>query len=79
MIGYIRSFESNTAMSFEFSDKKLLKKYNKIWKNLLKIIFDSEKIYGDNDKHITTKIKTYDDNVNTNFQDKGMPKEKASC
>ena len=41
--------------------------------------FDRELVYGDNDKYITIKIKVYDDNVNTNFQDKGMPKEKASC
>ena len=80
MIGYVRSFESNTTMSFKISDKQLLKKYNQIWKkvkNLLKIKFDSEPVYGDNDKYIKTKIKIYDGNVNTNFQDKGMPKEKA--
>ena len=81
MIGYVKSFESNMAMSFKISDKQLLKKYNQIWKkvkNLLKIKFDSEPVYGDNDKYIKTKIKIYDGNVNTNFQDKGMPKEKAS-
>ena len=32
MIGYVRSFESNTTMSFKISDKQLLKKYNQIWK-----------------------------------------------
>ena len=81
MIGYVRSFESNTAMSFKISDKQLLKMYNQIWKkvnNLLKIKFDSEPIYGDNDKYVKTKIKIYDGDVNTNFQDKGMAKEKAS-
>ena len=44
----------------------------------MKIKFDSEPVYGDNDKYIKTKIKIYDVKVNTNFQDKGMPKEKAS-
>ena len=73
MIRYVRSFESNTTMSFKISDKQLLKKYNQMWKkvkNLLKIKFDSD---------IKTKIKIYDGNVNTSFPDKGMPKEKASC
>ena len=40
MIGYIKNFESNTAMTFKITDKHLLKKYNQIWKkvkNLLKI------------------------------------------
>ena len=69
------------AMSFKISDKQLLKKYNQIWKvvkNLLKIKFDSEPNCGDNDKYIKTKIKIYDGNLNKNFQEKGIPKEKAS-
>ena len=60
MIGYVRKFEGNTTMSFKISDKQLLKKYNQIWKKvkkLLKITFDSEPVYGDNDKYIKTKIK----------------------
>ena len=32
--------------------------------------FDSEPIYGDNDKHTKTKIKSYGGNVNTNVQGK---------
>ena len=81
MIEYVKSFESNTTTSFKISDKQLLKKQNQIWKkvkNLLKIKFDSEPVYGDNDKYIKTKIKVYESNVNINFQDKGMSKEKAS-
>ena len=53
MIGYVRKFEGNTAMYFKTSNKQLLKKYNQIWKRfekLLKIEFDSEPVYGDNDK-----------------------------
>ena len=60
MIGYVKSFESSMAMSFKISDKQLLKKYNQIWKKvkkLLKITFDSEPVYGDNDKYIKTKKK----------------------
>ena len=82
MIGYVRKFEDNTTMSFKINDSKLLKKYNQIWKKvekLLKINFNSEPIYGDNDKYIKTKIKIYGGSVNTNFQGKKMPKEKAPC
>ena len=41
-------------MSFKISNKKLLKKYNQIWKRvekLLKIESDSEPVYGDNDNN----------------------------
>ena len=30
MIGYVKHFDSNKAMSFKVSDNKLLKKYNKM-------------------------------------------------
>ena len=54
MNGYVRKFEGNTTMYFMISDKQLLKKYNQIWKRfkkLLKIEFDSESVYGENDKY----------------------------
>ena len=60
--------------------KKLLKKYNQIWRRvekLLKIEFDSEPVYGDNDKFIKNKI--HAGNMITNFQSKKMSKEKAPC
>ena len=41
----------------------------------MNIEFDSEPVYGDNDKYIKTKIKLYEDRVNTNFQDKKIPKK----
>ena len=50
MTGYVRKFEGNTIMSFKISNKKLLKKYNQIWKRvekLLKIDFDSKLVYSD--------------------------------
>ena len=81
MIGYAKNFESNTTIPFKICDKQLLKKCSQIWKkvkNLLKIWFDSEPVYGDNDKYIRTKLKIYGGNVNINFQDKGIPREKAS-
>ena len=62
------------------TDNKLLKKYTKIWEkvsNLMNIEFDSEPVYGDNDKYIKTKIKMYENKVNINFQGKEVPKENA--
>ena len=45
----------------------------------MSIKFDSEPVYGDNDKYIKTKIMIYEDNVNTNFHGKKIPKENTSC
>ena len=44
----------------------------------MNIEFDSEPVYGDNDKHIKSKRNSYGDKVNTNFQGKKTPKENAS-
>ena len=82
MTDYVRKFEGNATMSFKISDKQLLKKYNQVWKKvekLLQIEFDSEAVYGDNDKYIKTKRKICASSMITNFQSKKMPKEKASC
>ena len=78
LIGYVKHFDSNKTMSFKVGDNKLSKKYNKIWEkisNLMNIEFDSEPVYGDGDKYIKTKIKMYEDRVNTNFQGKKVPKK----
>ena len=45
----------------------------------MNIKFDSEPVYGDNDKYIKTKIKLYGDKINTNFEGKKIPKENALC
>ena len=69
-------------MSFKITDKQLLKKYNQIWKwieKLLKIEFNSEPVYGDNDKYIKTNIKIYAGSMITNLKSKKMPKEKVLC
>ena len=82
MTGYVRKFKGNTTMSFKISNKQLLKKYNRIWKKdekLLKIEFDSEPVYGDNDKYIKTKIKICAGSMITNFRSKKLPKEKVPC
>ena len=80
MTGYVTKFERNTTMSFKNNDSKLLRKYDQIWKRvekLLKIEFYSKAIYGENDKYVKTKIKIYDCRMNTNFQGKKIPREKA--
>ena len=47
----------------------------------MKIDFNTKTSYGDNDKYIKTKIKTYKDSIITNFYYKNgfkkIPKEKA--
>ena len=34
MIGYVKNFDSCKTMSFKVNDKKLLKKYDKIWEKI---------------------------------------------
>ena len=66
----------------KISNKELLKKYEQIWKRtekLLRITFDSKHVYGDDEKHIKTKIKTNGDSVITSFHSKKTPKQKAPC
>ena len=66
MIGYVKCFDSNKTMSFKVSDKKLLKKYTKIWEKVGSLInkeFNNELVYGGSDKYIKKKIKTYGDKV----------------
>ena len=78
MTGYARKFNENATISFIVKDKKLLKKYSKIWEaieGLMKI----NPVYGEDVKCIKTKIKTYAGNIITNFHNKKMPKEKAPC
>ena len=45
---------------------------------LFKINFNSQPIYGDNDKYIKTKIKIYGASINTNFQGKKKGKRKST-
>ena len=82
MTGYAKKFNDNATMSFIVKYKKLLKSYTKIWEaieKLMKINFESNPVYGDDVKYIKTKIKTYAGSIITNFHNKKMPKEKATC
>ena len=69
MTGYVRKFDNNKTMSFTVSDKQLLKNTTQYWKkvkHLLNIRFESELVYGGNEKYIKT-IKTYGGSVITSF------------
>ena len=53
MIGYVKCFDSNKRMSFKVSNKKMIKKYIKIWEKISSLLnkeIDSEPVYGNNDK-----------------------------
>ena len=80
MIRYLKEFNDSMAMPLRVDDSKLFKKYCKIWKTikgLLGIEIDSEPVYGDSDFYIKTKIKKFGNKVNTNFQEKEVPKENS--
>ena len=79
MTGYINKFfeneiKSKITTSLMVKDKQLLKNYNKIWREierLMSVDFDNRPTYGDDDdKYIKTKIKTYEDSITTNFYNK---------
>ena len=38
MNGYVQKFEGNATMSFKINNKKLVKKYNQIWKRVEKLL-----------------------------------------
>ena len=85
MTDYINKFDKATiTISLQVKDKKLFKNYNKIWKKIEKLMdidFNTKPTYGDdNDKYIKTKIKTYKNNITTNFYNKKgskkVPEEK---
>ena len=79
MTGYAKCFDNNKTISFKVTDNNLLEKYKKkIWRkvgHLMSIESDSEPVYRDIEKYIKTKIKMYENNVNTNFQGKEVLKE----
>ena len=77
MTGYINKFNENKnknkitiTMSLKVKDKKFFKNYNKIWKKneeLIGIKFNTRPTYGDDEKYIKIKIKTYEKNITTHF------------
>ena len=75
MSGYIKYFQKGAeSMYFMIGNDSLLIKYNEIWnkiKKTLGIKFHSMPFY--NEKYTKTKIKEFNDVVNTNFLDDGVP------
>ena len=82
---YINKFDQNKiTMSLMIKDTQLFKnaiKYRKKIEKLIKIDFNTKTTYGDDDKYIKTKIKTYKDSITTNFYNKNgsekIPEEKV--
>ena len=63
-------------MSFNIEDDSVLVKYNEIWKkikNTLSIKFHGKTVYDK--KYIKTKVKTFNEVLNTIFSDNKIPKE----
>ena len=80
MIDYVNVFDNNKTMSFLADDKEFLKEYTKVWEKIRDLKakkFDSEPVYGD--KYIKRKIKSYNNDIRTNFHGEGnsrkVPKE----
>ena len=65
-------------MSLQVKDKNCLKNNDKIWKEIeesMSTNVNSKPTYGDDDKYIKTKIKSYENSVTTDFPNKKKPKE----
>ena len=60
MTGFAKKLEFILTMYFKISNKELLKKCDQIWKRIEKVLktkFDSNPVYGDDEKCIKTKMK----------------------
>ena len=85
MTSYINKFKDNkikittATMSLMVKDKQRFKNYNKIWEKFERLMrkkFDNKSFYSNNDnKYIKTKIKTFNDSIITNFDNKKVPKK----
>ena len=65
------------TMSLKVKEKKRFKNYNKICEKiekLMKIDLNTKPTYGNDDKYVKTKIKTYEDNITTDFYNEKGPK-----
>ena len=74
----VKHCDSNNTI--KINDDRLLKENTKTWGRVRILInneFDSQPVYGDNDKYVKAKINSHGDKVNTNFQGKKIPKENA--
>ena len=71
MTGYLNIFEDGTRIiSFLTDNNEFLERYTTIWEKISHLInkkFDSEPVY--NNKYINTKIRSYNNDIKTNFHD----------
>ena len=77
MSGYIKNFDNGGKnMSFKIEDESVYLKYTEIWnkiKGILNVKFHSQPTYDD--KYIKTKVKTFNNMINTTFLRDETPKE----
>ena len=70
MTGYLNIFENgNRKMSFLTTNNDFLERYTAIWEKISDVVnkkFDSDPIY--NNKYINTKIRSYNNDIITNFR-----------
>ena len=79
---YRRNLDEIKYLPFLIKDNELLEKYNEFKgniKNRIKKEFDSEPVYNEN--YLSTKRKSYNGKINTNFHKNKIPKERSqfSC
>ena len=71
MTGYLNIFEDGTKkMSFLTDNNEFLERHTKIWEKISDLIdkkIDSDPVY--NNKYINTKIRSYNNDIITNFHD----------
>ena len=66
-------------LPFHIDNEKLLKTYKTVWTNiedLQNIQLNALAVYDD--RYIKTKIRTYDDNIYTNFRGLNVPEDSSS-
>ena len=70
MIGCLNIFKDGARKMYFFTDNnELLKRYTAIWEKISDLVnkkFDSDPIY--NNKYINTKIRSYNNDIKTNFR-----------
>ena len=78
-----RDFDKTKCMSFLIKDEKLFEKHNEMWEkvsNIIKKEFDSKPVWNEKYlKYLKTKIKSYNEKINTNFQNNKISKEGSQC
>ena len=71
MTGYLNIFENGTRkMSFLTDNNEFLERYIRIMEKMSDLInkkFDSDPVYSN--KYINTKIRSYNNDIKTNFHD----------